>query len=81
MKGRRKENSSGGNMLAKKNNREDQKYRNHNQAIGKELGQRETWVDKIRISRLTGFGHVVRMDGKRLKTKALYRYRDGTKSR
>ena len=52
-----------------------------NEVIRKELGQRETLVDKIRKRRLTWFGHVVRMDDKRLPARALYCHVEGTRSR
>ena len=37
-----------------------------NEVTREELGQKETVVDKIRKRRLTWFGHVTRMDDKRL---------------
>lgn len=42
-----------------------------NEIDRKELGQGETQVDRIRKRRLTWFGHVVRMDDKRLQALAL----------
>lgn len=42
-----------------------------NEIDRKELGQRGTQVDRIRKRRLTWFGHVVRMDDKRLQALAL----------
>ena len=44
-----------------------------NEVTREELGQRETVVDKIRKRRLTWFGHVTRMDDKRLPAAALLR--------
>src|SRR5688572_32788648 len=73
---RMKEDSSGGNELAKKNSGEDQTR----QVIGKELGQKETLVDKIRKRKLTWFGQVVRMDDKRLQARELYCHMEGTQS-
>src|ERR1700733_6906972 len=37
-----------------------------NEVTREELGQKETIIDKIRKRRLTWFGHVTRMEGKRL---------------
>lgn len=42
-----------------------------NEIDRKELGQGGTQVDRIRKRRLTWFGHVVRMDDKRLQALAL----------
>src|SRR6218665_2701014 len=43
----------------------------HNEVIRRELGQTETLIRRMR---LTWFGHMVRMEGKRLPAKALYCY-------
>jgi len=52
-----------------------------NEVTREELGQRETVVDKIRKRRLTWFGHVTRMNDKRLPAAALYGHVEGTRSR
>jgi len=53
----------------------------HNEVIRRELGQTETLVSRISKRRLTWFGHVVRMEDKRLPVKALYYYMDGKNTR
>ena len=52
-----------------------------NEVTRKELGQNETIIDRIRKRRLTWFGHVTRMDDRRLPTTALYGHVEGTRSR
>jgi len=51
--------------------------RNPSEVSRRALGQTETLVSKINKRRLTWFGYVVRMEGKRLPAKALYCYMDG----
>jgi len=46
--------------------------RNRNEIIRKELEQEEILVDMLRKRRLTRFSQVVRIDDKRLPTKALH---------
>jgi len=45
------------------------------------LQQKETMVDKIRRRRLSWFGHVSRMDERRLPSRALYCYIKGRRKR
>ena len=52
-----------------------------NEVTRKELGQKDTIIDRIRKRRLTRFGHVTRMDDRRLPTTALYGHVEGTRSR
>ena len=52
-----------------------------NETIRKKLGAEETVVDKIKKRRLTWFGHVSRMDDKRLPAAALHGQVEGTRSR
>lgn len=58
--------------MAKKNSGGTIRDWNRNELIRKQLGHRETLIDRIRKRRLTWFVHVVGMDDERLPTKALY---------
>ena len=51
-----------------------------NEVTREELGQKETVVDKIRKRRLTWFGHVTRMEDKRLPAAALHGHVEGKRS-
>jgi len=62
--GGRKEDPGGRNELAEKNNETGFVTRTY--IVRKEFGQIETLISRIIKRRLTWFGHVVRMEGKRL---------------
>ena len=52
-----------------------------NESVRIILHQKETVIDKIRRRRMTWFGHVTRMEGNRLPSRAMYCYVEGTRSR
>ena len=52
-----------------------------NEKTREELGAEETVVEKIRKRRLRWFGHVERMEGKRLPLAALHGHIEGERSR
>jgi hypothetical protein len=52
-----------------------------NEKTREELGAKETVKDKIRKRRLTWFGHITRMNSRRLPTAALHGHVEGTRSR
>ena len=52
-----------------------------NDEIRKQMGQQDTLCAKVQRKRLKWFGHITRMDGKRLPTRALHCHIEGTRSR
>ena len=52
-----------------------------NEITREETGQKETVIDRIRKRRLTWFGHVTRMEEKRLPATVLYGQTEGERSR
>jgi Reverse transcriptase (RNA-dependent DNA polymerase) len=52
-----------------------------NEVTREELGQKDTIVDKIRRRRLTWYGHVARMDNRRIPPTALHGTVEGVRSR
>ena len=65
-------------LLPLDSNNGNRREKIRNEVTREELGQKETVVDKIRKRRLTWFGHVTRMDDKRLPAAALYGHVEGT---
>ena len=51
-----------------------------NEAINEILHQEEKLVDKIKKKRLTWFGHVTRMDERRLASRAMHCHIEGTRN-
>ena len=52
-----------------------------NDEIRKQMGQQDTLCAKVQRKRLKWFGHITRMDGKRLPTRALHCHIEGARSR
>src|SRR6218665_3554055 len=72
---------SGRDELAEENHRRSRREKVRNEQTREELGAEETVVQKIKKRRLQWFGHVERMEEKRLPNAALHGHVEGKRSR